>query len=272
MKNADLVFDLGVHKGEDSAFYLAKGYRVVGFEADPTLAKNLRTRFRSEILSGTYELVEGAISDQHGPLTFFRNPGKTQFGTLYPDWLHRNAQMGSKHEEITVQAVNFADALSKFGVPHYMKIDIEGGDAHCLAALEASTEVPDYLSIESDKTDLVNIRAEISKLETLGYSRFKAVQQRFIHRKTHTYLNRDGGAFNYRFERGASGPFGQDLSGPWLSGEDVIRQYEKILESYKRWGDTTYWKRNKLMKAGLDAVEILTGTAFPGWFDTHAAR
>ena len=272
MKNEDLVFDLGVHKGEDSAFYLAKGYRVVGFEADPVLADLVRTRFRSEILSGAYQLVEGAISDQQGPLVFYRNPTKTEFGTLYPDWLHRNEHMGSTHEEISVQAVSFADALSKYGVPHYMKIDIEGGDANCLAALGMCADVPDYLSIESDKTDLANIHSEISTLASLGYNRFQAVQQRFIHRKTQIFQNWGGETFSYRFERGASGAFGSELRGHWKSADDVIAQYEEIFEGYRRWGDETHWKRNKLMKAGLDATEILTGIAFPGWFDTHAAR
>jgi len=33
----DLVYDVGLHKGEDSAYYLAKGYCVVAFEANPDL-------------------------------------------------------------------------------------------------------------------------------------------------------------------------------------------------------------------------------------------
>ena len=33
----DLIYDLGVNRGEDCAFYLAKGFRVVGIEANPSL-------------------------------------------------------------------------------------------------------------------------------------------------------------------------------------------------------------------------------------------
>ena len=33
-KHADLIYDVGMHRGEDTAFYLRKGFRVVAVEAD----------------------------------------------------------------------------------------------------------------------------------------------------------------------------------------------------------------------------------------------
>ena len=38
-KNAEkkLIFDFGVHLGKDSLFYLQKGFRVIGIEANPKL-------------------------------------------------------------------------------------------------------------------------------------------------------------------------------------------------------------------------------------------
>ena len=44
-----LIYDVGMHKGEDSDFYLKKGFRVVGFEADPDLAELCRQRFSKQI-------------------------------------------------------------------------------------------------------------------------------------------------------------------------------------------------------------------------------
>jgi hypothetical protein len=34
-KHADLVYDVGMNRGEDTEFYAKKGYQVVGFESDP---------------------------------------------------------------------------------------------------------------------------------------------------------------------------------------------------------------------------------------------
>ena len=41
-KHKDLIFDIGMHKGEDAEFYLRKGFRVVAFEADADLVQALQ--------------------------------------------------------------------------------------------------------------------------------------------------------------------------------------------------------------------------------------
>lgn len=58
----DLVYDVGMHKGEDTDFYLKKGFRVIGFEADPDLTAHCRNRFSEEIRNGKLIIVEGAIT------------------------------------------------------------------------------------------------------------------------------------------------------------------------------------------------------------------
>jgi hypothetical protein len=50
-KHADLVYDVGFHQGEDTAFYLKKGFRVVAFEAHPRLAENGRPVYRFDPVS-----------------------------------------------------------------------------------------------------------------------------------------------------------------------------------------------------------------------------
>jgi len=35
--NKNLIIDVGVHQGEDTEYYLKKGFCVVGIEADPQL-------------------------------------------------------------------------------------------------------------------------------------------------------------------------------------------------------------------------------------------
>ena len=51
-KQKDLIFDIGMHKGEDTEFYLKKGFRVVAIEADPDLANLCRKRFKEFIDKG----------------------------------------------------------------------------------------------------------------------------------------------------------------------------------------------------------------------------
>ena len=56
----DLIYDIGAHKGDDAAFYLAKGFRVISVEAHPTHASVIRRRFSSEIEDGRPVLEVGS--------------------------------------------------------------------------------------------------------------------------------------------------------------------------------------------------------------------
>lgn len=45
----DLIYDVGFNRGEDTAYYLRKGYRVVAFEANPDLVQEGAARFEREL-------------------------------------------------------------------------------------------------------------------------------------------------------------------------------------------------------------------------------
>ena len=53
-KQDKLIFDVGMHKGEDTEYYLKKGFNVVSFEADPDLANYGRERFKAAIADGKF--------------------------------------------------------------------------------------------------------------------------------------------------------------------------------------------------------------------------
>jgi FkbM family methyltransferase len=45
MTEKTLIYDVGAHKGEDTKFYLAKGFSVVAIEASPELCDQLQHKF-----------------------------------------------------------------------------------------------------------------------------------------------------------------------------------------------------------------------------------
>jgi len=157
-KHDDLVFDVGMHRGEDAEFYLRKGFRVVGFEANPYLANYCREQYRVWIDRGLLTIVEGAIVEPNAiesdrrTLSFYINWENSAWGTTNSDWAERNQRLGTDSSRIEVEAVDFTEALRTHGIPHYLKVDIEGNDAVCLRALKQFAARPDYVSIESDKT------------------------------------------------------------------------------------------------------------------------
>src|SRR3990172_7762654 len=135
-KFEDLVYDVGMHRGEDTEFYLKKGFRVVAFEADPDLARYCRERFKEYIANRQLTIIEGAIIDldaaenkDRKKITFYKNDGMSVLGTVNANWAERNEFLRSpSNAMIDVEVIDFTSAVEKHGIPHYMKIDIEGSD------------------------------------------------------------------------------------------------------------------------------------------------
>ncbi|MGN6391630.1 MAG: FkbM family methyltransferase [Gemmatimonadales bacterium] len=262
---SDIIFDVGAHKGEDSAFYLKLGYRVVAVEANPVLVRELKERFKREIANGTYTVIDKAIADGDGDVSFFVNEVRSVWSTTDPAWAVRNERLGAQSHEITVPSIRFAEILQTYGCPHYLKIDIEGADMLCLRDLGMVTCRPKYLSMESSKTSWAELVAEFDALEQMGYTRFQVVDQ-FRH-KAGTFRDRSNRDTPHTFDHGASGPFGSYLTGRWLSKRRALRRYLPIFLTYKMIGDYSIWVR------WLGRLPLL-GKKLPRahWYDTHAAR
>jgi FkbM family methyltransferase len=253
---ADLVYDIGFHRGEDTEFYLKKGYRVVAVEADPELCAEGRKCFADAIPDGRLTLVNKAIAESPGAVTFYRNSANSVWGTIDPLWADRNARMGAPNTQITVEATTMAALVAEFGVPYYAKFDIEGLDMVGVEGLRSNLERPAYVSIEAEKDSFKALRHEFDVLTSLGYDRFKIVPQSKVQRQRCPDLD-------YRFRESASGQFGEDAPGAWLSAEEAIQRYKRIFIRHMVVGDDPLFGR------------LVRGLAWrlgvrQEWYDTHA--
>jgi FkbM family methyltransferase len=280
-RQADLIYDIGLHKGEDTAFYLAKGFRVVAIEADPDLVRLCRDRFREELSRGQLVLIEGAVAatdvGERQVIRFYRNEANSVWGTVRADWVERNARLGADSVAIEVPVVDLARVLCEHGMPHYMKIDIEGADMACLHVLKRFRDRPTFVSLESDKTSFSAIEREIQALVDLGYDAFQAVEQSTIPaRQRPPRPAREGADVAHRFEDGASGLFGAELEGRWRSRRSVLRRYRAIRLGYLLLGNDglltgrSFRGARTLRAVMRRLLRLATGGAVPGWYDTHA--
>jgi FkbM family methyltransferase len=211
-----LVYDVGMHNGEDTAAYLSQGFRVAAIEANPVLVEEAERRFAEPTAAGRLILVNAAVSDHEGVTGFYvcREPSDAWSTTEEDVARYREREFGARFEEIEVPALRFEQVLSEHGVPHYLKIDIEGADVLCLKALHEFEHRPHFVSLEIMREHAYE---DLCHLIALGYSRFKLVKQ-------HRNENPD-----------SSGPFGDDAPGPWLEFRDVLRAYPEALA--KGWYD-----------------------------------
>ena len=261
-----LIYDVGTHKGEDTEFYLKKGFSVVAIEANPALCLGLTKRFEEFINSGRLVLLNLAISDHSGEVTLFIND-KSDWGTTDPEWVKRNQALGFPSRPITVKSDRFERVLQRHGIPYFLKIDIEGADLLCLHALKEFDLRPKFLSIESNKVSWKKLSAELSVLQSLGYNRFKAINQGYVPHQRQPNPPREGVFTSHCFEEGSSGLFGEDSPGLWMSRPIVTVKYCVIFARYKLFGDNTFGSRIllKLSKRFPPCLRLL-----PSWYDTHA--
>lgn len=272
-KHKDLIYDVGMHKGEDTEFYLKKGFRVIGFEADPDLVRHCKAKFSSEIEQNQLTIVEGAIVDrppsgvEQQKVKFYTNLGESVWGTTLEQWARRNELLGTHSKIIDVNVVDFSDCLERYGIPYYLKIDIEGADMLCVKALRDFSVKPDYISIESEKLDVGKLEEEIILLEELGYSEFKAIQQEDIPAQAVPNPPAEGIYVPHTFQRGSSGLFGKDLPGNWKSKRQILNTYRTIFALYRLFGDYSPLRRSSV---GQLFIQYLQRRRIPGWYDTHA--
>jgi FkbM family methyltransferase len=282
-KHHDLIYDIGMHKGEDTDFYLRKGFRVVAFEANPDLVRCCRARFKSFIEGRQLIIVEGAILDPKAlapgqkTVQFFVSKSNSVWGTVCLDWANRNERMGDSSTTVEVEVTDLTAVLKTHGIPHYMKIDIEGCDMACVNALTRFRERPDYISVETEKTSFQNIQRQIDALVELGYDGFRAVEQSKIHcSQSPPCPPTEGSYVAHQFEQGSSGLFGSELGEQWKSQDCILRHYRTVSLAYRLLGDDgimTHWKSSAgrlLRLLTRNALKLATREVVPGWHDTHA--
>jgi FkbM family methyltransferase len=283
IKHSDLIYDVGMHKGEDTEFYLRKGFRVIAFEALPELVDLCTMRLKSYIEEGRLRIVEGAIIDtsaiEAGQRTvrFYQSDASTCLGTIRPEWVERNVRLDSKAIERTVDAVDFVSIVRTYGVPHYIKIDIEGADMICVQAFAMFAEKPDYISFEANMESYAGIRSEIDALTDMGYDSIQAIEQLNIHStQSCPYPAREGSYVPYKFNDDSSGLFGAELGGAWKSRRSILRRYKLIrlghfLLGY--YGVMIPWRFKGAALARRivhHALCRLMNASVPGRYDTHA--
>ena len=107
--------------------------------------------------------LEGAIAprEQGDRLTFFRS-SISVWGTVEPDWEARTRGLGAASTAIQVDRVDIEAAFKAFGVPLYLKIDVEGVDRLVLETLGGFPDRPRYLSIKSTRSPLPGWRPNSS--------------------------------------------------------------------------------------------------------------
>ena len=171
-------------------------------------------------------IVEAAVAPEPGEVEFLTFRGGRRFrrrdecGALDNHYARRNVSVYRfRAKRIRVQARTFGSILAEYGIPYYLKLDIEGAELTVPRSV-GRVVGPPSLPVARDRR-IRNPEVGLEELEQLlelGYRSFKVVSQ-----TEHV----DG------FEFGASGPFAEETFGEWMSGgvtRDELEQTIRTLE------------------------------------------
>jgi len=229
----DLIFDIGCHNGDDTDFYLRKGFRVVAIDADKALCDHVSTRFSAEIKSGRCEVIFGAVGEKTGEIeTFYICDQRTDWNTCDPYFVVRNEKEGVKYRRVEVTTINVAELMDTRGTPYYVKIDIEGADMIPIKTLVGRSELPAYISIEIAQHDLSQGLEQIHLLKKLGYTQFN-----FFNQGMRRHIKAPSPALegNYATFDGCAvttGLFGKELGGKWVDLSAAEKRFAGIHNRY----------------------------------------
>jgi FkbM family methyltransferase len=263
----NLIYDVGANNGDDTAYYLFKGYDVVAIEADPTLMAPLKARFPDHVADGRLKLVNIALAPTREKALFWICEGYSLWNSFDREIASRN---GRQTHAVELECWPLRDVFSRYGVPGYLKMSLHGDEHFCLADIRPKL-APAYISLELPR-DLGKSAAILSRLSELGYSKFKIIDQTSqrqltntratlasrlrerlrkypsLHRTNKTItqfrkrltgpdtvvptvdsLNASQDFAQWVFPEGSSGPFGQETHGQWQTASEASETWKAFL-------------------------------------------
>lgn len=212
---AGVVYDFGMNNGDDVDYYLQKGLRVVGVEANPVLCSQCRRRFSDAIASSKLTILNVAL---------VREPSAELIEFFVHKSNHVLSQIGAPSDEIkndfeSIRVPNrrASDVIKEFGAPHYVKIDIEHFDHVVLAEMLENGIRPPYISVESHSIQVFAL------LVAAGYRSFNLIDGITVNGAYgNASINTPRGIESYSFKYHSAGPFGEDIISPWLDQDSFF--------------------------------------------------
>jgi FkbM family methyltransferase len=216
MMQNDLIFDIGLHRGLDTEWYLAKGFRVVAVEANPRLADEVSTRLAGAVAAGKLIVENVGIAPSPGTLPFFVNHDNDEWSSFDEKLGTRES---SSFEVMPIPCINARTLFERHGLPYFVKIDIEGFDHHVVRALGQLSEKPRYVSVEDNGFE------SFLELFAIGCRSFKFLDQ--VEKWNIKLPNPplEGVFAEGKFGAGTSGPFGDEVPGEWLRTDSAALYY-----------------------------------------------
>ena len=152
-----LVFDIGANVGNYSAAYASMGWQVISVEPDPHNVRLLKRRFKYISL---VRVVPLGVASKPGVLDLHRYAQCSAHDTFSLKRVQRLQSIAdpalgvsvSPSERISIELITLDQLIDNFGIPDYIKMDVEGFELDVISGLSIPVEaisfecnLPDFL-------------------------------------------------------------------------------------------------------------------------------
>lgn len=174
-----MFFDIGANVGKWTLLNISMldCNKIISVEASPITFKSLETNINSisnamKSMNKQIECVNYAICDNNGnDITFYHCPNNDVISTINKNWLISPSSRfyNTPYTEIKCKTMTLDNLISKYGKPHLIKVDVEGGEFECIKSL---TQKVENLCFEwASETNDITFKC-LDYLTTLGYKYF----------------------------------------------------------------------------------------------------
>jgi FkbM family methyltransferase len=138
-----LVFDVGANVGQFSALFAGLGHRVVAVEPNPDCVRHIELSYSDLPIT----VVHAAVGAQSGVATLNVSDQRDDLCSLYDQWIPD----ALRSRRLAVAVVTLDALIVKFGMPAFVKIDVEGYEIEVLRGLSVR---PRLVSFEFNSAHL----------------------------------------------------------------------------------------------------------------------
>jgi FkbM family methyltransferase len=137
VRRGDLVFDVGAHFGKYAECFTSLGATVIAIEPNPSCCQTLQQLARSRNI----RVENCAVGDKPGKLKLHICVEYPSLSTVATEWYEAAKRSPLQHhdaqwqEPIEVDVLTLDQLADRYGVPSFVKIDVEGFDDHVLRGM-----------------------------------------------------------------------------------------------------------------------------------------
>jgi FkbM family methyltransferase len=206
----DLVFDVGANVGNRSKLFLNLKAKVCAYEPQKELCKHLNAYLKRNKSINIFNL---GLGEKEGTQTIKICDGDAHvLSSMSQRWIDNTVKSGrfKDYQWTKIDTVNVSTLdlqIKKFGLPKFIKIDVEGYEYKVLKGLSKPVK---YISFEFTSEDITNSIKCVQRLNEISN-------------------------YNFQFSKGESFKFFFDT---WIDGEKLLDSLvSKIKTEPMLWGD-----------------------------------